>query len=421
MPANVGKLRKPIRLLAISFYYPPANNPRAVQVARLLSRLQLTTSLICGDDYAADDRLDRNGNANAEEFLEKCVRVPFSQPGWKRAVAKVAYQFNIRLWEKTPDRYVDWKPAVLKAIRDINQDPPDVLVTFGSPMSDHLIGLELKKTHRLPWVTHFSDPWVENEFKGYNSFTKGVNVALERKVVEAADRLIFTSAETVALVMKKYPESLMAKTRVLSHAFDPALFETSGETNSRIVIRYVGDLYGRRTPAPLFRALAKIAASDPDLLKDVCFEFVGSITDFKLSDIGFDELKPGLVTFTPTVAYRTSLALMSSADGLLVIDAPAETSVFLPSKLVDYIGAGRPVLGITPPGAASSLIKELGGWLANPGDDNDTEKALRSFITYLRAHKSDRSVWGDASVRRRFDAGTVSAQFEGMIEEFFSR
>ncbi|MDQ2855181.1 MAG: hypothetical protein M3R68_02540, partial [Acidobacteriota bacterium] len=319
-------------------------------------------------------------------------------------------------------RYRDWKPSVLSAIRDVsrqNDYHPNVLTTFGTPMSDHLIGLELKKLYGVPWLAHFSDPWVENEFKGYNSFTRGINVALERKVVEAADRLIFTSAETVALVMRKYPKNFIAKTRVLSHAFEPGLFDrTKKPAGSRIVIRYVGDLYGRRTPAPLFRALAEILVSDPGLLDEICFEFVGSITDFELSEVGFDQLPRGLVEFHPTVDYLESLSLMSSAEGLLVIDAPAKTSVFLPSKLIDYIGAARPVLGITPPGAAAKLIGELGGWVTDPTDAAGTQAAVRSFISYLRENRAERfQAWGDATVRQRFDAGAVARRFEEMVGE----
>src|SRR5207247_9928621 len=123
-------------------------------------------------------------------------------------------------------------------------------------------------------------------------------------------------------------EDLQSKTPFLSDGFKPGLYTRESE-NCRpgMVIRYVGDMYGRRTPAPLFRALAEIVSSDPEFLTGVCFEFVGSIGDFKLSEVGFDQLPEGLVVFRPTVDYVTSLSLMSSADGLLVIDAPAATSV----------------------------------------------------------------------------------------------
>lgn len=419
---DASKLTKPTQLLAVSFYYPPANNPRAVQVARLLKHLNASTFLVCGGDYRADDRIDSNLSPLAENFLQKCLRVPFSQPAWKRATAKVAYQFDMRLWEKTPDRYRDWKPSVLRAVQESAQQThiePEVLVTFGSPMSDHLIGLELQKRYEVPWIAHFSDPWVDNPFKEYNALQRNINLSLERRVIESADRVVFTSNETVDLVMSKYSEKLRSKARVLSHAFEPNLYASRSEnSSSRIVVRYVGDLYLQRTPAPLFRALGRILSSDPRLLKEVCFEFVGSATGFRLSEIGYDQLPEGLVVFRPTVDYLTSLSLMSSANGLLVIDAPAATSVFLPSKLVDYIGADRPILGITPPGAASKLIAELGGWVADPSNESDTEKAVRSFISFLRDNSTDlRGSWGEQAIRQQFDAASVARKFEQMIGE----
>ena len=413
---------KPIKLLAVSYYYPPANNPRAVQVSRLFEYLDVPTVLVCGDEYSSDDRVDPTSNTRAETFVDKCLRVKFVQPGWKRATARAAYQFGVHLWEKAPDRYRDWKHDVLQAVRDFVKSTsyrPDVIVSFGSPMSDHLIGLELKRIYGAPWIAHFSDPWVDNPLKGYNSLLKRINGHLERRVMENADRVVFTSQETVDLVMKKYPMSFGPKARVLPHAYEPKFF-SSPETNngSSLVIRYLGDLYMQRTPAPLFRALKTVLSSEARLLDNVKFEFVGTNTDFNLSDIGFDDLPLGLVEFRPTVDYRTSLKLMSSADGLLVIDAPAKKSVFLPSKLIDYIGAARPIMGITPPGTAANLIEELGGWVIDPLDDESTEKNVRSFLSFLRERAGERgSMWGNAVVRKRFEPTNVAASFRAIVAE----
>ena len=207
VPCHASKLTRPTQLLAVSFYYPPATNPRAVQVSRLLEHLKLPTLLVCAADYPTDDRIDRNLSPLADESLQECLRVPFSQLAWKRLLARVAYPFNIRLWEQTPDRYSDWKPAVLRALKDKCEQAnfkAAVIVTFGTPMSDHLIGLELKSRYGIPWIAHFSDPWIENPFKSYNWFTKSFNVLLERKVVEAADRLVYTSQETADIVFLQH-------------------------------------------------------------------------------------------------------------------------------------------------------------------------------------------------------------------------
>ena len=63
---------------------------------------------------------------------------------------------------------------------------------------------------------------------------------------------------------------------------------------------------------------------------------------------------------------------MKTSDCLLVIDAPFANIVFFPSKLVDYMGADKYVLGITPEkGTASKIIKEMGGDIVDPNNVND--------------------------------------------------
>jgi hypothetical protein len=413
-----------VRLLALSFYYPPVNNPRAVQVARLLRHAGLSTSLICADYDEPSERTDHLRISLAAEFLENCLRVPYSETWWQSVASRLAHRFDLHLIDKQPDKFMNWKPAVLKAVEDFLRadDQPDAMVTFGSPMSDHVIGLELKQKFGWPWLAHFSDPWVDNIFKNFNWVTRSINLSLERKVVEAADRLIFTSSETVDLFMAKYPASLRSKARVLPHAFESDSSQVQpSELNSSIVIRYIGDMYGRRTPEPLFTALKSILVSEPGLLDDVCFEFVGSMHDLNLNQMGFAELPKGLVDFQATVGYRESLDLMASAHGLLVIDAPAAKSVFLPSKLVDYIGAARPVLGITPPGTATRLITELGGWVCDPAEAEQTQKAVTAFVHFVRDQKSGgKKCWGHPMVRDRFDAAVVARKFKEIVDELLS-
>ena len=55
---------------------------------------------------------------------------------------------------------------------------------------------------------------------------------------------------------------------------------------------------------------------------------------------------------------------------LLVIDAPADDSLFLPSKLIDYLPLRRPILGLTPlRGASADLIRRLGYPVVAPDDE----------------------------------------------------
>jgi Glycosyl transferase 4-like domain len=413
----VTQNKEPIKILAVSFAYPPSALPRAVQVARLLKHAELETVLVCAKHQEKDVRQDP-GLVKAEEQLVDCLRVPFSLSGAQNLMARVAYRFDLPVVNKVPDQYTSWKPAVMKRIEDYLRQTgfnPEALVSFGSPMSDHLIGLELKKNLRVPWLAHFSDPWADNPFARADRFTKAINLTLERRVLESVDRALFTSQETAALVMRKYPKQWSDKVTVIPHAFERADFETSSRpVPGEIVIRYLGDFYGPRTPIPLINALKTLLKRNPEALTNVRFETIGTLGDLRIEDLGIQDLPAGLMSIKPHVSYKESLALMSESSGLLVMDAPARESVFLPSKLIDYIGAGRPILGITPPGTAWRLIEELGGYVADPSKQKEVVKELERFVSYLR-NDFVVSRWGEESVRSRFEAGCVARRFDDTV------
>lgn len=410
-------------LLAVSFAFPPLAYPRAAQVARLVKYLRFQTVLVCADEKGA--RRDETLEPDAAAHLHACLRIPFSLHGWRSQAERIASRLHLPLWNKIPDQYASWKRSVLRAVKDFTQDSgfrPRVIVTFGQPMSDHLIGLELRKLYGAPWAAHFSDPWVDNPFNRYDALTKRLNFSLERKVVKAADRLIFTSQETIEMMMAKYPGEWKAKARVLPHSFDPSLYPPSPESNrADVTIRYTGELYGKRSPKPLVETLRSILSTNPQLLTGVRFELIGSIALPTLVDSGLESLPAGLVVTKPPVNYQESLSLTASADGLLIIDAPAERSVFLPSKLIDYIGAGRPILGLTPPGAAADLINQLGGWVADPADIAAMRQALEAFLSFISKNRShQREAWGVPEVRKRYEAAAVANQFEEMLRELLA-
>jgi glycosyltransferase involved in cell wall biosynthesis len=311
-----------------------------------------------------------------------------------------------------PDAQRPWSRV---AARHASRRKPDVIVSFGQPMSDHLAALRAASRTRVPWIAHFSDPWTDNPFRSSGPIARRWNHRLERAVVERADALVFTSAETSSLVMAKYPPAWRERAAVVPHAFDEGVFPRVGARNTTArTVRYLGSFYGARTPEPLLAALARIARSHPELMTDLTIEVVGP-TDRDI-DVGAAAealgLPPTLVTARPRVSYLESLELMLTADLLLVIDAPGDVSVFLPSKLVDYLGAGRPLLGITPPGAAAALIRQAGGWVADPSSPDEVERALSSALQALRT--------GDAPkppewLRERYSVEAVAGEMADVI------
>jgi glycosyltransferase involved in cell wall biosynthesis len=409
------------KLLAISYSYPPKEEPRAIQVSRLLKHLNASTVLVCeGEDGAG-----RNGLSDSESFLERTLRVPFSPSSGRHFLNRLSSRIYLPVVSRTPDHLGPWKKSVLKTVEHLLNTQgyrPDVLMTFAFPLIDNIIGLELKRRFNLPWLAHFSDPWVDSPFRKDDPLTRTLNARLEQDVIEHADRLVFTSQETAMLVMDKYRSTLRSKVRIVSHAFEPDLFGRAPHTNNgRLHIRYLGDLYLTRTPQPLFQALETLSATEPELLSRFCFEIVGDVHELDMEQMGLSRLPEGLVVFRPRVNYAESLSMMTSAAGLMVIDAPVPKnteSVFLPSKLIEYVGADRPIIGLTPPGTASYLISRLGGWVADPGSADQVAEVLRQYLLFVWERRDQRvGGWGRSEVRCEFEAKSVGSKFQEVLAE----
>ncbi|MBL8487360.1 MAG: glycosyltransferase [Rhodocyclaceae bacterium] len=383
-----------------SYAYPPLKYPRAIQVGRLGKFLSAPPRVLCCDDASAKDA-----------SLEAVASPDADRRVFADRAGKLAW-----VWRKLtnlPDRQRPWAMRTAReAVATGLVGREDVLVTFGQPMSDHLAGLRIKRATGCPWVAHFSDPWTDNPFHWEVPLQRTLLRRMEASVVQAADRLVFTSEETVELVMAKYPAALRAKASALPHAFDPGLYGEAEPADGRKVVRYVGAFYRQRNPLALMEAIRALRARAPRLLEGVRFELVGpwnGNAGWTPQDAG---LPADLATTRKPVPYLESLRLMRSADLLLILDAPFEQSVFFPSKLVDYIGAGRPVLAFTPPGTSARVLAEVGGRAYPAGDAEVMARGLAETLEDLAA---GRLAAPSAEAARGYAGPAVAARFEALL------
>jgi hypothetical protein len=406
-----------VRILAVSYALPPALYPQGIQVGRLLAHFAGETGAVSGA-FSIRSGLDRDFGLGARLAFRLEVGL---QPRLSGLAFGLARRF-LPFYARSPDEFRAWVPlaeaAVLHELQRL-RFTPDAVVTFGEPMSDHLLGLRLKAKLKLPWLAHFSDPWSDNPFRRHNFLANVVNRGMERRVIAAADRLIFTSPETVDLVMRKYPAEWAKKCSVLPHSFDPALYPTHSPQGPLLVARYLGNFYGHRTPLPLFRALHSILHDQPDVLRDVRFELVGHVPAWVRWHRAFRSLPDKLVRLVATVPYSESLKLMAESDLLLVIDGPDDLSVFLPSKLIEYIGAGAPICGIVPAGTSASVLRSLGGLVADPRDRGQVAATLVKALRMARERKvqMNHSPWGDADIRAKFAVERVTSDFAALLTD----
>lgn len=394
-----------LNILLLTYYYPPQKFPRSVQISHLVQYLRKDFNVT-----VVTSEPENEGDPSLLSFtsLDNVVYAPKSN---FTNIIEHSKGHRIKK-EILPDFQYLWHFDLFRKARVlINDSSPDVIITFGQPMSTHIAGMKLKKQFpHVKWLAHFSDPWVDNIFNDYNAWTKWINKYYQNSVLKSANRLIFTSQETIDLVTKYYSKEVRKKSICLPHVFNQDLYlHQAGHRNEKVTLRYIGNFYGNRKPDSFLKALQLLS---PEQRAQMRAEFIGSSTESIKGTIYVSKLEDTVFTY-PTVSYIKSLELMHSADILLIIDAPTEKSPFLPSKLIDYIGANKPIFGITPPGTSQKLIEEMGFLVANSRDVSDISNKLMQMIENFSKNKYKNI---PSNIRDRYLISTVGDQIKNILE-----
>lgn len=408
------------RLLAISWEMPPLSGPRAVQVTRTLQHLVpqgWASTVICfgpkSTRYNQDYRIEPERTAGGAIEL---VRVP-SPEEWLvvRALWRVCPPIK-----RLPDEKRVWVHRAVAAGRSqLRRHRFDAVASFAQPWSDHLVAEQLHREAGVPWVAHFSDPWVESPYAPGAAWQRRVWGRMEQRVVREATRVVFQNRQTAARTMNKYPTEWMRKVAVIPQGFEPEPSQGDGASRpggGPLRVVYTGRFYpGVRTPDTVLAALDGLRRTQ---------EFAGRLrVDFfgrpwrryarRACDLGLDQV----VAFHGRVSPPEAQAAARSADVLLVIDAPSRgPNLFLPSKLVDYLPLRKPILGVTPlEGASADLLRSLGYPIVDPNDVDGITRVFAELLDRWRRGALSPSPSHD-EVARAYDIRETTRRFAELLD-----
>lgn len=422
-PADPGNLDAKMvimkrRLLALAWMMPPLIFPRSLQIARTLSALvdrHWITSVIAVppevEPYAAlDPRL--------AEFYSGLYGLIFVDPREEVVPSALWLRLIRKALGVKPTNNSNWmRRAANAATQQIITTAPEAFVSFAQPWINHLVALQVKRRHpRLPWIAHFSDPWVDSPyFRPESNADRNKAIKNEAAIIAEADIVIFTTKETADLVMAKYPGAWQSKVRVVSHGFDAALLGlvNGSQKSDKFTIIHTGNLYEHREPMAFLEALSLMRKEMPDMPLQV--NFVGYASQALHDRVAELELED-FVTLSAAVPYIESLAIARTADLLLVIDAPSDKSVFLPSKIPDYLVLRQPLLALTPiQGASARALGRMGFPIVDPTDEAGILSCLKQTFSRWQHGESATTVPSDEAIRC-FDIREVVQDFEEAIE-----
>ncbi len=410
------------RVLFVSYSFPPSMEMGAYSCAQITRYLPLygwePVALTVREKYIDDLYLSRDGSSRSRcpDLVIRTRKLPYPLDIYRRFKSLVRGRGS-RVEDRgssagpavrsspldlrglllsllsLPDIHNGWLiPAVAAGLRAIKRTGASAICSSAPYFTSHLVGYWLALLTGAPWVAHFRDPWITglHEERRPNKLCFTINRALERMTVSRADAVVCVTEEHAALMRAAYDQMPASKFAVVMNGFDGLEWQEAIESLSqseksaageqrKFRITYAGNLYMKRDPAPLFRALRALIDSGEMERDEARVEFIGwcessegqSMAE-RVSEAGLE----GIVEMRGRLSHSETLRRLLQADLLLLL--VEKQIIEIPGKTYEYLKTERPILALTPGGAVANLLRRTGGaWVVNPEDQQGVVNAVR--------------------------------------------
>lgn len=322
---------------------------------------------------------------------------------------------------RTPDIDAGWYlPALFGGVRAVWRHRPDVLYATGGPWTTFLVARDVSRLTGVPLVLDYRDPWTLNPavVRSGSNF-EDLALAMERTVVRRARAIVANTDVLRETLMQAHGPALGQKTVVIHNSYDAADYAAAAPVPEPVfTLSYVGAMYDAHSPEPFLQGLAALLEREPARRGGFRVRLVGAGAPrvaARVRAMGLDDV----VQVQESVPHAEAVRLQRSSQALLLLlTVPSDHSTFVPSKLYEYIAAGRSIFAITRGGALEGLLRRrnLTPWIFAPGDPAGIAAGLADL---LDRHAQGTAPQLDAATIHSFSgaaaAGRLAAVFDSVV------
>jgi glycosyltransferase involved in cell wall biosynthesis len=397
-------------LLLLTCFFPPDNTPAAARPGQLYDYLP-------EHDYQPIVVASSSeGSLNVGEFVR---RIPSSDEATTvRFVSNLARWF-MRFCAPYNDR-LPWVPQAASAAASlIKSRPVDAIYSTSPSLAAHFAALWLKARFGLPWIADFQDPVRDNPMRT-RKWVYPYDALVEFSIFRYADRLIANTDTVAAAWCARYPQ-WAHKISVLWNSFDPheEIETTLAPPRDYRVLAHIGSLYGGRDPGLALSAFERLGV-DASAIR---IRLVGPIETGILARRAalFERMRrSGVLEFdNARVPREEAVRETAQADYLLLLDVNDSNASFqVPSKLLDYIRYGKPILAFTPTGSPVERILVQSGipyvTVAPDVTEANCDQKVFEFLGFA-TKRSQASAWFEENFSAKTQARTLSRLLNGLL------
>jgi glycosyltransferase involved in cell wall biosynthesis len=411
------------RLLVVAYYFPPMGLSGVQRIARFVKYLpefgwrpEVLTVDPAG--YFAYDAslldeltargipIHRTGSLDPTRLFgrRRVVRLP-DEPTRRRFSAWSHWLF-------VPDNKIGWMPAALRRGRQLLEVTAfDAILATAPPYTSTLIGRRLAAA-TVPLVLDFRDDWLGNPRHIYPTLLhRRLHGRLERRALQAATRVITINERIRDAMWSRHRDAVPPDSFVvLPQGYDAEDFAGPAPSRSegRCLFVYSGVFYDRQSPDTFLKALARVVARHPAWRERVCARFVGLLPAYVTGlarSLGIEDI----IEATGYLPHSEVILHLRAADvlWLTVGPGPGQEQIST-SKLYEYFGTDRPILGLVPDGAARDALLADGASLVVPPDE--VGAVADAIERLVRLHGEGALPQPPPASRSRYDRRRLTAE-----------
>ncbi len=324
------------------------------------------------------------------------------------------YSIFRRLWQE-----LRYSKLVTRTIREAS---PDVVISGNAP--PHIQAAMISASHRrgIRFVYWVQDIWnigiaaaLEKRFGAWAQVVSKWIAAFEYRAIRSADHVIPISNDFLLILdrhgIERDKTTLIENWAVIDDV--PVLGKTNDWSRARgwdnkFVFLYTGTLGLKHNPK-IIVDLAKTFEEDPDVLIAVASQGIGRkyLEDAKQT-LGLKNLS--LENFLP---FPELPLAMGSSDVLFALLEPDASAFAVPSKVLTYLCAARPIIASIPSQNLAARVIDAAGAGAHtqPEQPDDFLRAARKFRSASAQERRNHGRHARQYAEKKFSVALIGARF----------
>lgn len=293
-----------------------------------------------------------------------------------------------------------------------------VILASGPPFANFVAGLWLARRTGWKLALDYRDEWTQTPFRFVDK--AGDNPSWEKRCLERADMVIFTTPSQLAHAERHFPALARSQNTVVYNGWEPGDFAEAPppqapDPDSPITLAYLGNLGAMAAPDAFLATLAAALEAKPELRSRLKVLLVGHKRPDALEALRAFPF-PDVIELVDSVPKQEACGMMQRVDGLLLLN-PVGLRRYIQGKLYEYIASGTPVLVFGAGGEMGKIVDGLeAGTTVAEGDAAGLAKALEGLRARRNSNPEQRRKWL-ASRERAVLAGVLYRYLDTLIED----